>query len=72
MPVNVGTLDRVLRVLVGVALIAFAIPIGFPDPGWNWIGWLGVIPLITACAWLSIGQRMSDSESPGVKPVPVT
>ncbi|HLH97254.1 MAG TPA: DUF2892 domain-containing protein [Xanthobacteraceae bacterium] len=48
MPVNVGTLDRVLRVLVGVALIAFAIPIGFPDTGWNWIGWIGVIPLITA------------------------
>lgn len=48
MSVNMGTLDRGLRVLVGLALIAFAIPIGFPATGWNWIGWIGVIPLITA------------------------
>jgi hypothetical protein len=48
MSVNVGTIDRALRVVIGLALIAFAIPVGFPDTGWNWIGWIGVVPLATA------------------------
>jgi hypothetical protein len=48
MSVNVGTIDRVLRVVIGLALIAFAIPLGFPQTGWNWLGWIGVVPIITA------------------------
>ena len=48
MSVNVGTIDRVLRVVIGLALIAFAIPLGFPQTGWNWIGWIGIVPIITA------------------------
>jgi Protein of unknown function (DUF2892) len=48
MSVNVGTIDRALRVMIGLALIAFAIPLGFPDTGWNWIGWIGVVPILTA------------------------
>ena len=45
---NVGTLDRILRIILGVALIAFAIPLGFPQTGWNWLGWIGVMPILTA------------------------
>ena len=45
---NVGNVDRIIRILVGVILIAYAIPVGFPDTGWNWIGWIGIIPLATA------------------------
>jgi DUF2892 family protein len=48
MTVNVGTIDRALRVVLGFALIAFALRLGFPDTGWNWIGWIGVVPLATA------------------------
>jgi len=48
MSVNIGTVDRILRVVIGLVLVAFAIPIGFPDTGWNWIGWIGVVPIITA------------------------
>jgi hypothetical protein len=48
MHTNVGTIDRIARVIVGVLLIAYAIPIGFPSTGWNWIGWIGVIPILTA------------------------
>ncbi len=44
---NVGTIDRIVRVAIGLALIAFAIRLGFPETGWNWIGWIGVVPLIT-------------------------
>jgi hypothetical protein len=46
--INVGTIDRVARVVVGLLLIAFAIPIGFPATGWNWVGWIGMVPVLTA------------------------
>ncbi len=45
---NVGLLDRAIRIIIGAMMIAFAIPFGFPDTGWNWIGWIGVVSLITA------------------------
>lgn len=45
---NVGTVDRAVRVIIGLTLIAYAIPFGFRETGWNWVGWIGFIPLITA------------------------
>jgi hypothetical protein len=45
---NVGTFDRILRLALGLALIAYAIPFGFPPTGGNWIGWIGIVPLLTA------------------------
>lgn len=47
MAVNMGTIDRVVRVVVGLLLVAWAIPIGFSETGWNWIGWIGIVPLAT-------------------------
>lgn len=44
---NIGTLDMVARVVIGFALIAFALRLGFPETGYNWIGWIGVVPLAT-------------------------
>ena len=40
---NVGTLDRTLRVIVGLALIALSVT-GILGP---W-GWVGIVPLATA------------------------
>jgi hypothetical protein len=40
---NVGSLDRLVRVAVGIALIAMV----FVGPQTVW-GWIGVIPLVTA------------------------
>jgi hypothetical protein len=48
MSANVGMFDRAVRVIIGLALIAYAIPLGFASSGWNWLGWFGVIPLATA------------------------
>jgi hypothetical protein len=45
---NVGSIDRIVRVVAGLLLIAYAIPIGFPQTGWNWAGWIGVALLLTA------------------------
>lgn len=42
MKVNVGGLDRVLRILVGLALIGWAV--FFQGPVWAWIG---ILPLLT-------------------------
>ncbi|MCC6777523.1 MAG: DUF2892 domain-containing protein [Hyphomicrobiales bacterium] len=48
MSVNMGALDRGLRIVVGLILIAYAVPLGFPQTGWNWVGWIGIVPLLTA------------------------
>lgn len=42
MSCNVGKLDRVLRVVVGLILIALV----FVGPQTPW-GWIGVVPLLT-------------------------
>lgn len=48
MATNVGNIDKILRLVVGALLIAYAIPLGFSKTGWNWVGWIGVIPIVTA------------------------
>jgi len=48
MTVNMGLVDRVARFAVGLVLIAYAIPIGFAPTGWNWVGWIGIVPLATS------------------------
>lgn len=40
---NIGNLDRAVRIIVGLALIALAL---FGE-GMLW-GWIGIVPLITA------------------------
>jgi len=45
---NVGTIDRAARVVLGLVLLAYALKLGMPETGWNWVGWLGVVPLATA------------------------
>ncbi|MDZ4689670.1 DUF2892 domain-containing protein [Terricaulis sp.] len=42
MPVNEGALDRIIRVIAGVAIISLV----FVGPQSPW-GWLGVVPLLT-------------------------
>ena len=48
MTANVGILDRAIRIVIGVLLIAYAIPCGFPSTGWNFVGWIGIVPIVTA------------------------
>lgn len=45
MPINEGTLDRVLRVIVGLAIISLV----FVGPKTPW-AWLGLVPLLTGIA----------------------
>lgn len=42
MTANVGTIDRILRIVAGLVLIALV----FVGPKTPW-GWIGVVPLLT-------------------------
>lgn len=46
MTTNMGSIDRVIRIIIGLALLWYALLA--PATGYNWIGWIGVIPLVTA------------------------
>ena len=48
MTVNVGVFDRIARVVVGAALLSFALGYLAPGTSWNWVGWIGVVPILTA------------------------
>jgi hypothetical protein len=43
---NEGLIDRILRVVVGLALIASPLGLYGPDYASVW-GWIGVLPLVT-------------------------
>ena len=48
MPANMGTIDQYVRIVLGLALIAYAFQDGLDIQGWHWVGLLGVVPLATA------------------------
>jgi hypothetical protein len=54
MTANAGTIDRVLRILVGLALIAAAVGLFGPAYQTVW-GWIGFVPLATGLVgWWSL------------------
>jgi len=49
MPVNVGTIDQYARIVVGLALVAYALQDGLAIQGWHWVvGLIGLVLLLTA------------------------
>ncbi|MBN9004939.1 MAG: DUF2892 domain-containing protein [Rhizobiales bacterium] len=48
MPVNVGTIDQYVRIVVGLALVAYALEDGLSIQGWHWVGLIGLVLLLTA------------------------
>lgn len=45
---NVGVLDRMIRIVLGLGMIAFALGFVAPGSSYHWLGWIGLIPLATA------------------------
>ncbi len=43
---NVGGIDPVLRIAVGVALVLFAL-LGPADLTWKWVAYIGIVPILT-------------------------
>lgn len=68
MPQNVGTFDRIIRVTVGLALVAASL-LGFIG-AW---GWIGLIPLATGLfrfcpAYLPFGLNTCPAPKAAYKP----
>ncbi len=59
--VNEGTIDRTLRVLLGIALVALAI-----TKGWMW-AWIGVVPILTGATGVCPLYSMLGINTCGVK-----
>ncbi len=64
MAINVGGIDRILRIVLGIALIAFALFSGHEYAVW---GWVGVVPLATGVVrwcpvYLPFGIKTCSSE----------
>jgi len=60
---NVGGIDRILRIVVGLGILSLA----FVGPKTPW-GWIGLVPLLTAAigfcpAYLPFGIKTCKSES---------
>jgi len=49
---NVGMADRVIRFVLGAALVALALGLLPVQTPYNYLGWIGVIPLLTATVGL--------------------
>lgn len=45
MTVNMGSIDRIVRVVVGLALLSLLFVL---DGGARWFGLIGVVPILTA------------------------
>ena len=45
---NVGVIDQYVRIVAGLALVAFAFQEGTPIQGWHWLGLMGLVFLLTA------------------------
>jgi CHASE2 domain-containing sensor protein len=65
MTINEGWLDRTLRVVVGLALIAFAY-YGVASYGTiAYFGWIGVVPLVTGLVgWCPVYSLMGIGTQP--------
>ena len=55
MQINVGSLDRIVRIVVG--LILLSLPLWLDSP-WRWLGLIGIMPLITVLAGRCPGYRL--------------
>jgi Protein of unknown function (DUF2892) len=48
MPRNIGMIDQYVRIVLGLALVAFAFKDGLSVQGWHWFGLAGFVLLLTA------------------------
>lgn len=45
---NIGTIDQYVRIVLELALVAFAFQNGLSIQGWHWLGFAGFVLLLTA------------------------
>jgi hypothetical protein len=65
MTTNMGPFDRLLRAIVGLALLAWAL-LGISE--WHMLGWIGIVPLATAAiGWCPLYTILGMSTGPARK-----
>jgi hypothetical protein len=47
MQINVGNLDRIVRIVIGLILLSLPL---WLDSSWRWLGLIGIMPLLTGLA----------------------
>ncbi|NVK20030.1 MAG: DUF2892 domain-containing protein [Methylocystaceae bacterium] len=45
---NVGSIDKILRIIVGLVLLAYGLGFIAPGTGYNAWGFIGIVPIVTA------------------------
>ncbi|PLC52799.1 hypothetical protein CR155_15385 [Pollutimonas nitritireducens] len=55
MRINVGKLDRIARIIIGLTLLS--LPFWLDTP-WRWLGLIGLMPLTTGLAGRCPGYRL--------------
>ena len=55
MQINAGSLDRIVRIVVGLILLSLLL---WLDSSWRWLGLIGIMPLITGLAGRCPGYRL--------------
>ncbi|AMN47105.1 membrane protein [Steroidobacter denitrificans] len=55
MQINVGSLDRIVRIVVGLILLSLPL---WLDSSWRWLGLIGFMPLITGLSGRCPGYRL--------------
>ncbi len=62
---NIGSIERGLRVVLGLALLAWAI---WGTGTYTWIGWVGIVPLATGLlGWCLPYQLLGINTCPATK-----
>lgn len=60
---NVGSVDRFIRVVLGIGLLALFFLI--PESPWRWAGLVGIVPLLTAAlGWCPLYALLGMSTCP--------
>lgn len=60
---NMGSADRIIRVVVGLVLIALYFV--YPAASWRWLFLLGIIPLVTGLVgWCGLYVLLGTSTCP--------
>ena len=55
MTINIGSVDRIIRVAIGLVLLS--LPLWLESP-WRWVGLIGIMPLFTGLAGRCPGYRL--------------
>ncbi|HFK8616059.1 TPA: DUF2892 domain-containing protein [Pseudomonas aeruginosa] len=55
MQINVGSVDRIVRIVLGLILLSLSL---WLDSPWRWLGLIGIMPLVTGLAGRCPGYRL--------------